>query len=61
MRTILSLFTVEGDTDMRINGVPVAKGQMIYLGWASANLDPAVVDRPLDVGSTAGTTGASHP
>ena len=34
------------DTD--INGVAVKKGEMIYLCWASANLDPAKFDRPFD-------------
>jgi cytochrome P450 len=35
------------DTD--VNGVTVRKGEMVYLCWASANLDPDVFDRPFDV------------
>jgi cytochrome P450 len=35
------------DTD--VNGVAVRKGEMVYLGWATANLDPATFDHPLDV------------
>lgn len=30
--------------DIDVNGVPVKAGEMIYLCWASANLDPAVFD-----------------
>jgi cytochrome P450 len=33
--------------DTEINGVPVKKGELIYLCWASANLDPATFDEPL--------------
>jgi cytochrome P450 len=32
--------------DTEINGVPVKKGDMVYLCWASANLDPATFDAP---------------
>lgn len=35
--------------DLEINGVEVKKGQMIFLGWATANVDPKVFARPLDV------------
>jgi cytochrome P450 len=38
------------DTD--VNGVPVAKGSMVFLGWATANLDPEVFENPLDVDLT---------
>jgi cytochrome P450 len=39
-------FAVE-DTD--VNGVAVKQGEMIYLGWATANLDPGSFERPLTV------------
>jgi cytochrome P450 len=35
------------DTD--VNGVPVKQGDMVYLCWGSANLDPAAFEHPLDV------------
>jgi cytochrome P450 len=35
--------------DFDVNGVGVRKGDMIYLCWATANLDPAVFDDPLTV------------
>jgi cytochrome P450 len=34
--------------DTEINGVPVKKGEMVYLCWASANLDPSAFDEPLE-------------
>jgi cytochrome P450 len=34
--------------DTEINGVSVKQGQMVYLCWASANLDPAYFDEPLE-------------
>jgi cytochrome P450 len=39
-------FAVE-DTD--VNGVAVKQGEMIYLGWATANLDPGSFEHPLTV------------
>lgn len=33
--------------DTQINGVPVRKGEMVYLCWATANLDPKYFDEPL--------------
>jgi cytochrome P450 len=33
--------------DTEVNGVPVPAGSMVYLCWASANLDPATFDGPL--------------
>jgi cytochrome P450 len=35
------------DTD--VNGVPVRQGELVYLCWAAANLDPAAFDDPLAV------------
>jgi cytochrome P450 len=35
------------DTD--VNGVPVKAGDLIFLCWASANVDPAAFDHPLAV------------
>jgi cytochrome P450 len=35
--------------DTEVNGVPVRKGEMVYLCWATANLDPAVFVEPLRV------------
>jgi cytochrome P450 len=35
--------------DLEINGVEVKKGHMIFLGWASANVDPAVFEDPMAV------------
>lgn len=35
--------------DTEINGVPVKAGELVFLCWASANLDPSSFDRPLDV------------
>jgi cytochrome P450 len=35
------------DTD--VNGVPVKRGEMVYLCWASANLDPAAFADPMAV------------
>jgi cytochrome P450 len=34
--------------DTEVNGVPIKQGEMVYLCWASANLDPASFDHPLD-------------
>ena len=34
--------------DTEVNGVPVKQGEMVYLCWASANLDPASFEHPLD-------------
>jgi cytochrome P450 len=38
--------------DLEINGVEVKKGFMIFLGWASANIDPAVFDDPMAIDLT---------
>jgi cytochrome P450 len=35
--------------DIDVNGVLVKAGEMVYLCWASANLDPATFERPNDV------------
>ncbi|MGV0656389.1 cytochrome P450, partial [Mycolicibacterium thermoresistibile] len=35
--------------DIEINGVEVKKGQMVFLGWATGNLDPSVFADPLTV------------
>jgi cytochrome P450 len=35
--------------DLEINGVEVKKGQMIFLGWATGNVDPTVFENPLDI------------
>ncbi len=35
--------------DTEINGIPVRKGDLVYLCWASANLDPSTFDSPLQV------------
>lgn len=35
--------------DTEVNGVPIAKGEMVFLCWASANLDPAAFEDPLTV------------
>jgi cytochrome P450 len=35
--------------DTEVNGVPVRKGDMVYLCWATANLDPSAFDDPLHV------------
>ena len=35
--------------DTEVNGVPVGKGDLVYLCWASANLDPATFDHPMEV------------
>lgn len=32
--------------DCEINGVPLHKGEMVYLCWASANVDPAAFESP---------------
>jgi cytochrome P450 len=32
--------------DTVVNGVPVKQGEMVYLCWASANLDPATFESP---------------
>ncbi len=37
---------VTQDTD--VNGIPLKVGEMVYLCWASANLDPATFERPLE-------------
>jgi cytochrome P450 len=34
--------------DTEVNGVPIKQGEMVYLCWASANLDPATFDHPLE-------------
>jgi cytochrome P450 len=34
--------------DTEVNGVPIKQGEMVYLCWASANLDPSTFERPLD-------------
>ncbi len=44
------------DTD--VNGVPVRSGELVFLCWASANLDPAVFERPLEV--DVGRTDSRH-
>jgi cytochrome P450 len=38
--------------DTEINGVPVKEGQLVYLCWATANLDPDAFERPLQVDLT---------
>jgi cytochrome P450 len=38
--------------DLEINGVEVSKGHMIFLGWGSANIDPAVFEDPMKVDLT---------
>ncbi len=38
--------------DLEINGVEVKKGHMIFLGWASANVDPAVFEDPMAIDLT---------
>lgn len=35
--------------DTEVNGVPLQRGQMVYLCWASANLDSATFDKPFEV------------
>jgi cytochrome P450 len=35
--------------DTEVNGVPVEAGSMVYLCWASANLDPGTIESPFDV------------
>ncbi|WP_322750316.1 MULTISPECIES: cytochrome P450 [unclassified Frankia] len=35
--------------DTEINGVPVRRGEMVFLCWASANVDPATFESPLEV------------
>ncbi len=35
--------------DCEINGVPVNKGEMVYLCWGAGNVDPAVFTDPLTV------------
>ena len=35
--------------DTEVNGVPVRAGDMVYLCWATANLDPRAFERPLAV------------
>jgi cytochrome P450 len=35
--------------DTEVNGVPVRAGDMVYLCWATANLDPRAFERPLTV------------
>jgi cytochrome P450 len=41
--------------DTEINGVEVRKGDMIFLCWASANLDPAMFEAPLEPDLDRGT------
>ena len=38
--------------DIDVNGVPVRAGEMIYLCWAAANLDPSAFERPTEVDLT---------
>jgi cytochrome P450 len=38
--------------DLEINGVEVKKGQMIFLGWATGNLDPTVFENPMEIDLT---------
>ena len=33
--------------DTEVNGVPIKQGEMVYLCWASANLDPESFEHPL--------------
>ncbi|MGD9703718.1 MAG: cytochrome P450 [Acidimicrobiia bacterium] len=33
--------------DTEVNGIPLKRGEMVYLCWASANLDPAAFESPL--------------
>jgi cytochrome P450 len=40
------------EEDLEINGVEVKKGQMIFLGWATGNIDPAVFENPMTVDLT---------
>jgi cytochrome P450 len=35
--------------DTEVNGVPIRRGEMVYLCWGSANLDPATFTAPLAV------------
>ena len=35
--------------DTEVNGVPIKKGDLVYLCWASGNLDPTTFDGPLEV------------
>jgi cytochrome P450 len=35
--------------DFEVNGVPVKKGDMVFLCWAGGNLDPAAFDDPMTV------------
>jgi cytochrome P450 len=35
--------------DTEVNGVPVKAGQMVFLCWASANLDPGAFEHPMEV------------
>jgi cytochrome P450 len=35
--------------DTVVNGVPVAKGSMVFLGWGTANIDPDAFPDPLEV------------
>lgn len=35
--------------DTEVNGVPVKAGEMVFLCWASANLDPAAFEHPMEV------------
>jgi cytochrome P450 len=34
--------------DTEVNGVPLKKGEMVYLCWASANLDPSTFETPFE-------------
>jgi cytochrome P450 len=34
--------------DIEINGVPVKQGELVYLCWAAANLDPSTFAGPLE-------------
>jgi len=35
--------------DTEVNGVPIKAGELVFLCWASGNLDPAAVEHPLSV------------
>lgn len=35
--------------DTKVNGVPIRRGELIYVCWAAGNLDPAVFNDPLTV------------
>lgn len=35
--------------DTEVNGVPIKQGEMVYLCWASSNLDPAAFANPFEI------------